>query len=157
MTVWRRLPPLALAAFALAYLWQAITIPLDPWSAADAINARTLPILYAVALLLVAAALAVLPVPADESSPRPRSRASGAAKRWLGLAGHGIAIVVFGVAIPYVGLWIATWALLLASLLIAGERRLLVLALAPAGTAAVAWLLVVGVLDLYIDAGRLFS
>ena len=157
MTIWRRLPPLALAAFALAYLWHAITIPLDPWSAADAINARTLPILYAVALLLVAAALAVLPAPDDESSPRPKAPASGAPKRWLGLAGHGTAIVAFGVAIPYLGLWIATWALLLASLLIAGERRLLVLALAPASTAAVAWLLVVGVLDLYIDAGRLFS
>lgn len=148
----RRLAPLALAAFGAAYLWQALSIPLDPWSAAEAVNARTLPTVYAVALLLVSAALLFgQGVAGAEASV---SRQPVAWRRWRTLAEHGCAIVAFGALIPLVGLWIAVALLLGACLLIAGERRILVLALAPIGTAVAAWLLVAVVLDIYIAPGR---
>lgn len=155
----RALPALALAAFAVAYLWQALSIPLDPWSAAEAVNARTLPTVYAVTLLLVCMALLLRTRSHDvEASSGERSaegQASG--RRWLTLAAHCAAIVAFGALVPLAGLWIAVALLLLGCLLIAGERRIWVLAAAPVGTALAAWLLVAVVLDVYIAPGRWLS
>lgn len=147
----RRLTPLGLAAIAVGYLWQTFTIPLDPWSTADPINARTLPLIYGVTLLAVAVGLALRPPPIDVASA-PTTRA-----RWRELALHAASIIGFGVMIPWAGLWISLAALLVAGLLIAGERRPSVLAIAPLGIAGLAWLVIVVALDVYIDPGRWFS
>ncbi len=40
----------ALFALALTYLWLAAEIVLDPWSALDAVNSRTLPQIYGLML-----------------------------------------------------------------------------------------------------------
>lgn len=146
-----RLAPVCLAAFAVAYIWQTYTIPLDPWSAAEAINARTLPLVYGVVLLAVSLGLVVRPpsVGAEAAQTSPG--------RWRALVLHSAAIIGFGVLIPWAGLWLALAALLVAGLLIAGERRPLVLGLAPVATAGVAWLLIAVLLDVYIDPGRWFS
>ena len=146
-----RLLPTCLAGVAVAYLWQTYTIPLDPWSKAEAINARTLPLIYGVALLAISLALLARPPESDSSA------STVAAGRWRTLAFHAAAIVGFGLLIPWAGLWIASAVLLVAGLLIAGERRPLVVVLAPVGTAAFAWLLIAVVLDVYIDPGRWFS
>lgn len=147
----RRLVPLALMAFAVAYLWQALAIPLDSWSAAETINARSLPTIYGIGLLVLALVSAIRP------PPRSLPEVSGSRRRWLSLAAHCAAIAGFGVLIPLAGLWIAVAALLLATLVIAGERRPTVLVLAPLGTAATAWLLIAVILDIYIDPGRWLS
>ena len=139
-----RLVPLAMAAFAVAYLVAAWNIPLDPWSAAETVNARALPIVYGVGLLAVSITLLAV-------APAPRDARGGT--RWKTLGAHCIAIAAFGVLIPYAGLWVATALLLLAALLIAGERRLAVLAIAPVATAATAWFLIAVALDIYIDPG----
>lgn len=146
-----RLAPVCLAAFAVAYLWQTFTIPLDPWSAAEAINARTLPLIYGVALLAVSLALLARP-----ATPEPAA-ARIPVGRWRVLGLHAVAITGFGVLIPWAGLWISVAALLLAGLLIAGERRPWVLATAPLATAGLAWLLIAVLLGVYIDPGRWFS
>lgn len=133
-----------MAAFAVAYLVAAWNIPLDPWSASETVNARALPVVYGVGLLAVSIALlAVAPSP-------PNARRSS---RRTTLGAHCAAIAAFGLLIPYAGLWIATAALLLAGLLIAGERRLAVLTIAPVATAATAWFLIAVVLDIYVDPG----
>ncbi len=147
----RRLPSLLLAAFAGIYLWQALAIPLDPWSASESINARTLPITYAVLLLLVALGLGIRPAPSSETG------SIHSALGWRRLASHAVVIVAFGLFIPLAGLWVSLAGLLLACLLIAGERRPLVLVLAPLGTALLAWFLLVVALGVYIDPGRWFS
>lgn len=147
----RRLVPPGLAAVAVGYLWQTFAIPLDPWSTADPINARTLPLIYGVTLLAIAVGLTLRPPPVDVDSP-PTTR-----KRWRELASHAAAIIGFGVLIPWAGLWISLAALLVAGLLIAGERRPSVLAIAPLAIAGVAWLLIAVALDVYIDPGRWFS
>lgn len=136
--------PLALAAFAVVYLVAAWNIPLDPWSAAETVNARALPVVYGVGLLVVSIALLAVAPPAQDARP-------GA--RWTTLGAHCVAIAAFGLLIPYAGLWVATAILLLAGLLIAGERRLAVLAIAPVATAATAWFLIAVALDIYVDPG----
>ena len=147
----RRIAPLGLAAFGLAYLWQALSIPLDPWSAAEAVNARTLPTVYAIVLLLLAAALLARPGEVDAYAPAaPKTTA----RSWLALSAHCAAIVGFGLLIPLFGLWVGIAALLGACLVIAGERRILVLVLAPLATAGAAWFLVRVVLDVYVAPGR---
>ena len=145
-----------MVGFAAFYLWQAAAIALDPWSAEEAIDARTLPLLYACGLLMLAVVLFVRP-PAPGTGGAPSPPASISRRRWLALAGQCVAIVGFGAAIPWAGPWVALAALLLASLLIAGERRWWVLAAAPVVTAAASWLLIVAVLGVYIDPGRWFS
>ena len=146
----RRLAPLGLVVFGLAYLWQALSIPLDPWSAAEAVNARTLPTAYAVVLLLLAGTLLARPGPVGADAP---TRTTGA-RRWLTLAAHCAAIVCFGLLIPLFGLWVGIAALLGACLAIAGERRILVLAIAPLAIAGAAWFLLRVVLDIYVAPGR---
>lgn len=145
----RRLAPLGLVVFGLAYLWQALSIPLDPWSAAEAVNARTLPTVYAVVLLLLAGALLARPGEVDAPATPTTS-----ARRWLTLAAHCAAIVCFGLLIPLFGLWVGIAALLGACLVIAGERRILVLAIAPLAIAGAAWFLLRVVLDIYVAPGR---
>jgi len=140
----QRLAPLALAAFAVVYLVAAWNIPLDPWSAAETVNARALPIVYGVGLLIVSIGLLA-------GAPAPQDARRGA--RWTTLGAHCVAIAAFGLLIPYAGLWIATAVLLLAALLIAGERRVTVLAIAPIATAATAWFLIAVALDIYVDPG----
>ena len=136
--------PLALAAFAVVYLVAAWNIPLDPWSAAETVNARALPVVYGIGLLVVSIALLAVAPPAQEARRDAR---------WTTLGAHCVAIAAFGLLIPYAGLWVATAILLLAGLLIAGERRLAVLAIAPVATAATAWFLIAVALDIYVDPG----
>ena len=154
-----RLPALALVAFAALYLWQTLAIPLDPWSATEAINARTLPFAYGVVLFLVGAALLIRPhaLPSSGGDQTGSEADAGTSRRWLKLAAQCVIIVGFGVAIPFVGPWVALGALLVASLLAAGERRLPILIFLPIGTAAAAWLIVAVLLDVYVDPGSLFA
>lgn len=160
----RRLPALALVAFAGIYLWLALAIPLDPWSATEAINARTLPLAYGVALLIVAAALLFQatgapskPPPASGDGQTPDGERAAMRRRWQNLTAQCVIIAAFGLVIPIVGPWLALAALLLASLWAAGERRLPILLLLPACTAGAAWLVVAVLLDVYLDPGSLFS
>lgn len=147
----RRLAPLGLVVFGLAYLWQALSIPLDPWSAAEAVNARTLPTVYAVVLVVLGGAL--LARPGEVRAEAPATRATSG-RRWLTLAAHCAAIVCFGLLIPLFGLWVGIAALLGTCLVIAGERRILVLAIAPLAIAGAAWFLLRVVLDIYVAPGR---
>ena len=161
--------PLVIAAVAVAYLWQAWSIPLDPWSAEEAINARTLPFVYGFVLLALSVVLAVspsppptptptpTPIPTPPSTTTPDTPKDSDRPRSVTLAAHCLAIVAFGVLIHFAGLWIATAALLAAALLIAGERRPIVLVVAPLATAAIAWSLIAVVLNVYIGPGVWFS
>ena len=156
-----------MAAVAVAYLWQAWSIPLDPWSAEEAVNARTLPLVYGFVLLALSVVLAASPSPQPSQSPSPAPSASSTTAadtrkdsiraRWVTLTAHCLAIAAFGVLIHFAGLWVATAALLAAALLIAGERRPIVLVVAPLATAVIAWLLIAVVLDVYISPGVWFS
>lgn len=102
---------------------------------------------YGLGLLIVSLALLF----------KPGTSGASPGAQWPTLLLHCVAIAGFGVLIRLMGLWVATAALLLATLLIAGERRVLVLLTAPVGTALTAWFLIAVVLDVYIDPGVWFS
>ena len=153
----RRITPLAFLVLALAYGWMASRIELDPWSAAEAFNARTLPFIYAVLLGLLC-----LPLLVRGMQPQRGDTGADSLDRadWRGWRTAGLiaaAVVGFGLLIPFAGLWPSAFLLLAASLLAAGERRPVVLAGAPAGLAALGWLVIEKLLGVYLDPGIWFD
>ena len=152
----RRIAPLAFLALAIAYGVMASRIELDPWSAAEALNARTLPFIYAVLLALLSLPLLVRGMQAQGNA------AGDAPSRldWRGWRTAGLiaaSVVGFGLLIPFVGLWPSTVLLLVASLLAAGERRWLVVLGAPTALALFGWLVVEKLLGVYLDPGLWFD
>ncbi len=152
----RRITPFAFLALAVAYGWMASRIELDPWSAAEALNARTLPFIYAVLLGLLCLPLLARGMQAQGD----RVADSHGRRDWRGWCTAGLiaaAVVAFGLLIPLAGLWPSTFLLLAASLLATGERRWLVVLGAPAGLAALGWLVVEKLLGVYLDPGIWFD
>ena len=152
----RRITPLAFLALAVAYGFMASRIELDAWSAAEALNARTLPFIYAVLLGLLCLPLLVRGMQAQEDAG---SDSPGRAD-WRGWRTAGLiaaAVVAFGLLIPFAGLWPSAFLLLGASLLAAGEQRWAVLLGAPAGLAALGWLVIEKLLGVYLDPGIWFD
>ena len=152
----RRITPLAFLVIAIAYGFMASRIELDPWSAAEALNARTLPFIYAVLLGLLCLPLLVrgMQVQRDASADAPNQL------DWRGWRTAGliaVAVVAFGLLIPFAGLWPSAFLLLAASLLAAGERRWPVVLGAPAGLAALGWLVIEMLLGVYLDPGIWFD
>ena len=134
-----RLLILILLAATVAYLVLARQIPLDPWSAQELVNSRTLPTLYAGLMILVLLRLLFAPPPGARH-PHQSAQAS-------------ILVVLTGVftaALPAFGLWVPLGALLLAALLVMGERRWAPLAGLAAGIPLVGWLVVEHWLGVYV-------
>lgn len=152
----RRITPLAFLVLAIAYGWMASRIELDPWSAAEALNARTLPFIYAVLLGLLC-----LPLLARGMRVKQDTGADVADRPdWHGWRTAGLiagAVIGFGLLIPFAGLWPSAFLLLAASLLAAGERRWPVVLGAPAGLAALGWLVIEKLLGVYLDPGIWFD
>ena len=142
----RRLVPRAILAIAVAYLWAATRVPLDPWSADEAVNARTFPLACGALLALFAAGLSLRGVPLTAGPGR-----------YGPLAAIVGCILAFIVAIPYIGLWPALGLFLCAALAVLGERRLPVLLGASLGTPALGWALVEALLGVYIHPGSLWG
>ncbi len=109
-----RLFLLTLLLTAVAYTISARMIPMDPWTAAELVNAQTLPTVYG---LLLCAALAWLLIrggqQADPPSPYRVLRVAG----MLGLS------VLFVLLFGRIGLWPALGGLISLSALWLGERR----------------------------------
>ena len=138
----RRLIPAILLFVALGYLWLAAQVPLDPWSAQEPINSRTLPQVYGVLLAVLALIMLVPGVDSERAGHRGK------------LGGLVVLTIGFAALIPWAGLWIALSLFLAASLAALGERRWTVLVAAPIATSAIGWFLIMYVLDLYLDPGR---
>ncbi len=152
----RRIAPLAFLVVAIAYGWMARRIELDPWSAAEALNARTLPFIYAVLLGLLCLPLLVRGMQVQrDTSADVSERVDWRGWRTAGLI--AAAVVGFGLLIPFAGLWPSAFLLLAASLLAAGERRWPVVLGAPAGLAALGWLVIEKLLGVYLDPGLWFD
>jgi len=134
-----RLLILGLLAATLLYLALARQIPLDPWSAGELINSRTLPTVYGCLLALTLTGMLFI------TPPGARYPTHG----WQALALTALLAVFVGV-VPTLGLWIATAGLLLAAMLILGERRMLPLLLLALGIPAGGWLLVEHWLGIYV-------
>jgi hypothetical protein len=138
---------IVLALFGVIYLWLAAIIPVDPWAAEEAINTRTLPMVYGFAFLLTCQMLII--------KGRGRAGMSGPGLRRV--AALLVCLVAFALAVPGLGLWLATPVLLVPALWIMGERRWWTLSLVPVVTALAGWGLIEGVLDVYVPGGAFFD
>ena len=120
----------ALLSFGLAYLKLTSEIELDPWSALDAVNSRTLPQLYGLMLCLAVIALWIQrwrksTSQRDPETVKPSPLSSFQIKPLLMLTGL---IGSFVFALLWLNLWVATAGLLFALLWVMQERRWQVLA-----------------------------
>lgn len=138
----RRVVPVGLLLVAGIYLWAAMRIELDPWSAEELVNARALPLFCGSLLALFATGMLLRGIEPGETN-----------RRYRPLAMMSGCIIGFAVLIPNVGLWPALALFLAASLALLGERRPLVLAVAPAATALAGWMLIEVALGVYIHPG----
>ena len=112
-----RLLLVVLFGIGAAYLVLVAQIELDPWSAGDTINSRTLPQIYGVMLCLAVLAMAL-------GTQNPQGPASGPAKRKVKrLAWLSALICAFIVSLLWLNLWIALACLLAGALWEMGEKR----------------------------------
>ena len=141
-----RVLPSILLAVGIVYFAVAYEITLDPWSAEEAVNSRTLPIAYGSILILLSTALFVggmrVNVPKHNLAP---------------LTLIAVSIMGFGLLLPWVGVWPALILLLVSCLLIMGERRWHIFVLAPLLTGFGGWLLIEFLLGIYVEPGSFWS
>ena len=108
---------IALFGVGVSYLVLVGQIELDPWSASDSINSRTLPQIYGVLLCFTVLGLAI---GRRDLVKAPSARMKGKVARLLKLCAL---ISVFIISLHWLNLWVALAALLLGGLLTMGEKR----------------------------------
>jgi len=106
----------SLFAFACAYLVLSTRIELDPWSATELVNSRTLPQLYGTLLCIAIILLALTRAPSPQTSDITRQKV----RPLLALTA---VISLFILSLNWLNLWVALSGLVFAALLIMGERR----------------------------------
>ena len=142
----QKLIPALLVFFGVVYTWLAANIELDSWSQDETINSKTLPIIYGVTFTVLCIPLLFHKI--KEKVPY---------KSVNRLTPLICIIVIFGIIIPYIGLWTSLVFLLISSLIVLGEKRLPILILAPLFTALCSYLLIEIGLNIFIDSGSLWS
>lgn len=114
-----RLLLLGLLVTSTLYTFAARRIPMDAWTAEEAINAQTLPTVYGT-LLTVALLVALLRAPPAAGAAQMVAAPAG---RYLRLAGIGVFVLGFIVLLGWLNLWLALAILLFTSAWWLGERR----------------------------------
>ncbi len=109
-----RLTLLGLLLAGLAYTWLAQQIPMDPWTAEELINARTMPTVYGALLSLTLLILLLRSIPPVAAVP---------AGRLVRGAGVAVLVVAFAALLGPLNLWMGLGLLLLATGWWLGERR----------------------------------
>ncbi len=148
-----RLPGLVMLVMAGLYGWQALQIPVFAADAREAMTAQTMPLVLAAALSIIGVIL-LFP-----QQPRVSmvSTLSADHRRWWQVAGLLAVCIVFGLAIEPLGVLPASALALFSNLLVLGVRHRPTLLLVPLLVTVVLWLLLVGLLGLYLDPGYLWT
>ena len=140
----QRILLLSLLAFAVAYTIAARQIPLDVFSAAEAVNSQTLPTIYGLLLSVVLLALLA------KSIRHPLETMPTDASRLGRLAGLGVLGIAFVFMLAMINLWLALGGLLFAASWWLGERRYPLLLGVSSGVPLVGWLTIEVVLGVYL-------
>ena len=141
-----RVLPSVLLALGAVYLAFAYRITLDPWSSAEPVNSRTLPIAYGALLILLSAILLV------------RGMQVNVPRKNLGpFILISVSIICFGLLLPWVGVWPALTLLLVSCLLVMEERRWHIVILTPLLTSLGGWLLIEILLGIYVEPGLIWT
>ncbi len=144
-----RIGALLLLAFALAYLRQAFSIPLDP-TASEAFTPRTLPMGLASAMIVLALVMLLLPRAGSDGLV-----ASLRGFRWAPASGLVVLMLLYSLSFAYLGFAIASFLFLMLGFRVLGETRLVVGAAIAGGLVVFLWTLLTQAFGLYIDNGAL--
>lgn len=144
-----RIGALLLLAFALAYLRQAFSIPLDP-TASEAFTPRTLPMGLASAMIVLALVQLLLPRAGSDGLV-----ASLRGFRWAPASGLVVLMLLYSLSFAYLGFAIASFLFLMLGFRVLGETRLVVGAAIAGGLVVFLWTLLTQAFGLYIDNGAL--
>jgi len=131
---------LLILGLGVGYLFTAWRIPMDPWTAEEPVNARTLPLIYG-GLLVVAVLLSwKRTIPAAAVAAGPLLRVTGVVVLTLG----------FLVALQFLNLWLGLTALLTTLALWLGERRVVPIAALAITVPLIGWVGVELLLNLHL-------
>jgi len=147
-----RLPGIVLLSIAGIYGWQALQIPVFAADAREAMTAQTMPLVLAGALSIIGAIL-LFP---QSSGVSLVASLSADRRRWWQAFGLLAVCIAFGLVLEPVGVLPASALALLASLLVLGVRHRPTLLLVPLLVSAGLWVLLVGLLGLYLYPGYLW-
>lgn len=148
-----RIGALLLLIFALAYLRQALTIPLDPAAESVAFTARSLPIGLAGATILLS--LVQLLWPRVEGDGL-RLSVAVQGFRWRPTLLLTLLMAAYALTFEFLGFLAASALFLLGGFLVLGERRILLSIAVSAGLVVSLWALLTRVFGLYLDGGALY-
>ncbi len=141
-------------ALSLAYGALAVRIPLIFLSQGETFNARSMPYGIAAAGVILSLLILILPSMVDKESQSARQAFSGLDWR---RAIYLIALmVVYSLAITWIGFLAASIFFLIAGFYILGERNIKLILLSSIPLVIVLWLLLSKVLGMYIAPGEIF-
>ena len=147
-----RVGALLILLFALAYLRQALNIPMDAAGADEVFNAKTLPVGLAVAAIVMSIAQLVLPAAANDGQ---RISLTVRGFQWRPTLLLILLTVVYTLVFAILGFLIASVLFLLAGFFVLGERRVLRGLAVSSGLVGFLWMMLTQVFGLYLDSGAL--
>ena len=147
----QRVGALLLLAFSVAYLRQAMSIPVDPTGSHEVFSARTLPIGLAAATILLSLLQLVLPVAGDE-----KIRAAVRGLSWRPAVLLILLMAAYALLFDVLGFVLASVLFLQGGSMILGERRWLRSVAVSVGLVVFMWVVLSVVFGLYLDNGAIF-
>jgi putative tricarboxylic transport membrane protein len=130
----------------------AFQIPLIFLSQGETFNARSMPYGLAIAGMVLSLLILILPVP--EKSQTARQALSGL--DWRRAAYLILAMVIYSLAIPWIGFLLSSTFFLIAGFYILGERNIKLILLSSIPLVIVLWLILNKILGMYIAPGEIF-
>ncbi|RLB95970.1 MAG: tripartite tricarboxylate transporter TctB family protein [Deltaproteobacteria bacterium] len=132
----------------------AFQIPLIFLSQGETFNARTMPFGIAIAGMVLSLLILILPPAAGEKAQTARQALSGL--DWRRAAYLILLMVIYGIAMPWIGFLLSSVFFLIAGIYILGERNIKLILLSSIPLVIVLWLLLSKILGMYIAPGEIF-
>ncbi len=142
---------LVFLCLSVAYGYYAGQIPMLPGDAFEPFNAQTLPS----ALAIIGCVLSLALILSARQDPKQRLRLGGYDFALVGLL--LVLVVLFGIALEWLGFLLSTILFLIGGYWLLGERRLKTLLIASIPFALFIWFSLSQLLDIYLAPGRLFT
>ncbi len=132
----------------------AFQIPLIFLSQGETFNARSMPYGIAIAGMVFSLLILILPPAAGKKSQSARQALSGL--DWRRAAYLILSMVIYSLAIPWIGFLLSSIFFLIAGFYLMGERNIKLILLSSIPLVTVLWLLLGKILGMYIAPGEIF-
>lgn len=145
---------LFILALSIAYGIYAAKIPLIFLSQGESLNARTMP--YALSVAGIVLSLLIIILPGFEKSKAKTVKQALNGLDWRRTAWCVGLMIVYSLAMPWIGFVIASIGFMAGGVMILGERNIKVILLASIPLVVGLWFILTKVLGMYIAPGELF-